>query len=83
MGNIAIRGVVLEKLCLCVPRVLHALFRIDILLAAIDTADEAKLEGVYATGQDIQRIGARVHKIKFRENTDRAAALRVDRACKL
>ncbi len=76
--DVAVRGVRAEEVVLRLMRVRERLLRVDVCLRAVDDADEAQLERVHAPGQDVERVGARVHEIKFRKHADRTAALRID-----
>lgn len=81
--NIPVRGVALEELCFMVESVAQAFVRVDVLLAAVNDTDESELEGVDTAGEDVQGVGACVHQVEFREDTNCSAALWVHGACKL
>ena len=69
---------ILEELCFAFQRVAHAFFRVDILLTAVDDADEAQLQWIYTPGKYIQRVCTGIHKVKFCEYTNCAPALWID-----
>lgn len=83
MGDVAVAGVITEKVNLGEKLLAHGLVRVDVLLRAIYDADEAELEGVHATGEDVQRVGAGVHEVELGEHANRAPSLRVDVAREL
>jgi len=65
VGNIPVRRMVFEKLRLVVERILHALFRVDVLLATVDDTDETEFKRVNASGEDLKRVGAGIHEVEF------------------
>ncbi len=69
---------VAEVLRFAVQGILHAFLSVDILLATINNADKAKFEGIHATGEDVERVRARIHEVEFRQNANGATALWVD-----
>jgi hypothetical protein len=81
MGYIPIRGMTLEEIGFGLERVSHGFFRVDVLLAPVDEADETEFERVDASGEDVERVGAGVHEIEFGEDADGASALWIDGAC--
>jgi hypothetical protein len=83
MRNISIRGMIPEELGLRLECVMHGFVRVDILLAAVHDADEAKLEGIDATRENIKCVRAGVHQVELGEHANRAAALRVNGPRKL
>lgn len=74
---------ILEKLRFAIQRVAHAFFGVDVLLTAVDDADEAQLQWIYTPSEDIQRVRTGIHKIKFREYADCALSLWIDRTGEL
>jgi hypothetical protein len=71
-----------QILRLFLHRVRHGQALVDILLAPVDDSDEAELERVDATGEDVGSVRAGVHKVELGEDADRSEASRVDRAGK-
>ena len=76
--NITVSRMILEELCFAFQRVAHAFFGVDVLLTAVDDADEAQLQWIYTPSEDIQRVCAGIHKVKFCEYTNCALALWID-----
>ena len=68
----------LEELILALSCVLHALLRVDVLLATVDYTDKTELEGVHPSRKDVKGIRAGVHNIELGEHADSAPPLRVD-----
>ncbi|RUS20841.1 hypothetical protein BC937DRAFT_94231 [Endogone sp. FLAS-F59071] len=66
----------LEKIRLSLESIVHGFTGEDVLLRTVDDANEAKLEGVGATREDVESVSASVHEIEFGEDTDRATALK-------
>ena len=83
MRDVPICRMALEELALALPRILHALFQVDVLLAPVHHPDEAELERVNASGEYVEGVRAGVHKVELGENADGASSLRVDGPCKL
>lgn len=52
-----------EEFRLRFQSILHTFLCIDILLTPVDYTNETQLQGVNSAGQDIQRIGTRVHEV--------------------
>lgn len=69
---------ILEEICFAFQRVAHAFFGVDVLLTAVDDADEAQFQWIYTSSEDIQRVCTGIHKVKFCEYTNCALALRID-----
>ena len=76
--NISVRRMILKELRFTFQRVAHAFFGIDVLLTAVDNADEAQLQWIYTPCEDIQRVRTGIHKVKFCEYTNCAPALWID-----
>jgi hypothetical protein len=72
MGDVAVHRVISEKLFFFSPRVLHRHILHDVLLAPVDHADKAQLEGVCPPGEHVERVGPGVHEVEFREHAERA-----------
>lgn len=83
MGNVAVGKVFLEEPCLVGPGILHRALSVDVLLTSVYDADETEFEGVHATGEDVQGVGASIHEVEFGKDTDGALALGIDRTCEL
>ena len=67
-----------EELRFAVQRVAHTFFGVDVLLTAVDDADEAQLQWIYTPSEDIQRVCTGIHKVKFCEHSNCALALWID-----
>jgi hypothetical protein len=78
MGNVAIGRGLSEKRFFCLDRLLQTLIDGNILLTAIDGADEAKFQGINSSSQDFKCIRTMVHQIEFGEHTDRPLSHRVN-----
>jgi pentose-5-phosphate-3-epimerase len=81
--NITVGRMILEELRFAIQRVAHAFFRVDVLLTAVDDADEAQLQWIYTPSEDIQGVCTGIHKVKFCEYTNCAPALWIDGTGKL
>lgn len=68
MGDVAVHRVIPEELFFFSPRVLHRHILHDVLLAPVDHADKAQLEGVCPTGEHVERVGPGVHEVEFGEH---------------
>jgi hypothetical protein len=77
-GNVAVGRVVLEEISLGLKSILHRLVSLNILLRSVDHADETKLQRVNSTRENIQSIGAVIHKINLGQNSNGSSAKRVD-----
>lgn len=78
MGNVAISRGLPEERFLRLQSLFQTLVDRDILLTAIDGANESKFQGINSSGQDFKRIRAMVHQIEFCEHTDRPLSHRVN-----
>lgn len=78
--DVAVGGVVLEKVRLSLQSLLHGLVALDILLGSINHANEAQLQRVDASRQNIKGVCAVVHEINLCEDANGSAAERVDMA---
>ena len=78
MRDIPIRRMAPKEFLFGRESVGHVLLGVDVLLRAVHDADEAELERVDASGEDVERVRARVHEVELREHADRASALWVD-----
>jgi hypothetical protein len=67
-----------EELHLCVTGVSQGLADVDVLLGAVDDPDEAELERVHTSCEDVQCVGACVHQVELRQDANGAPALRVN-----
>ena len=76
--NITVCGMILEEFRFAFQRVAHAFFRVDVLLTAVDDADETQLQWIYTPSEDIQRVRTGIHKVQFCEYTNCALALWID-----
>ena len=81
--NVPIPWVRLEVLFFGSKGICHSLVLLYVCLAAVDNTNKAELEQVDATSQDVERVCALVHQVELGEYTNRATALRIDRASKL
>ena len=82
-SNVAVSGVVLEKVHFVVESLLHGLVALNVLLGAVDYTDEAQLQGVYTARENIECVRSMVHKIKLGQDADGPAAQGIDMAGKL
>jgi hypothetical protein len=78
MGNVAVSSGLPEKRFLRLQGFFQTLVDCDILLTAIDSSNEPKLQGIHSSGQDFKGIRAMVHQIEFCEYTDRPLPHRVN-----
>ena len=83
VGDIAVRRMVPEEVCLCLERLLHRLIPLDVLLGPIHDTNEAQLKGIHAARQYIQGVGAMVHQVDFCQHADSSPPQRVDMAGQL
>ena len=74
---------IVEKLRFALQRVAHAFFGVDVLLTAIDDTDEAQLQWIYTSSEDIQCICTCIHEVELSEYTNCAPALWIDGTGKL
>lgn len=68
-----------KELLLLLCCILHRQTNVDVLLRPVDDTDEAELERVDSTGQDVGRVRPLVHQVKLGEHADRPQPSRVDR----
>lgn len=78
MRNIPIHRVVLEKLLLLPPRILHWYLGHDILLTPVDDTNKAEFEGIGPAGENVQGICPGVHEVELCENAERTETSGVD-----
>ena len=78
MRNIPISRMILEKLGLRIPGIFHAFVCVNVLLAAVHATDEAEFEGVDTASKDVESVSACIHQVEFGQDSDCAAALRID-----
>ena len=81
--NITVSMMIVEKLRFALQRVAHAFFGVDVLLTAIDDTDEAQLQWIYTSSEDIQCICTCIHEVELSEYTNCAPALWIDGTGKL
>jgi hypothetical protein len=74
----AVSGMRAEELHFCVTGVSQGLANVDVLLGAVDDPDEAELERVHTSCEDVQCVGACIHQVELRQNANGAPALRVN-----
>lgn len=65
MRDIPITRMGPEKLCLAAYGLVHGFTGVYILLTPIDDTDEAELERVDPTGEDVKGVGTGVHQVEF------------------
>ena len=72
-----------EELGLGFEGVLHGLVALNILLRPVHDTDPAQLQGIDATGHDVQSIRTMIHEINLGEHTDGPPSQGVDMAGEL
>jgi hypothetical protein len=81
--HVPVCWVVSEEVALGLKSIGKRLPFLDIVLRSVDDTNEAKLEGVYAAGQNIHSICSMVHEIQLCEDTNSSLARGVDMASQL
>ena len=83
MSDIAVDRVIIEKVLLLLPSILHRHIRNDILLTSVDDTNEAELERIRATCQDIESVRAGIHEVELCQHAERSQTPRVNRTSEL
>jgi hypothetical protein len=79
--DMPVSGMVYKELLFAFKGVSHALLGVDISLTSVHDAYKSKFQGINATGENVQRIRARVHEVEFGEDTDGSPALWINGTC--
>ena len=69
---------ILDELRFAFQRVAMLFFGVDVMLTAVEYADDAQLQRIYTPSENIQRVCTGTHKVKFCEYTNCAPALWID-----
>ena len=77
-GELAVQRMARKELGLLLQAALDRLVGVDVLLAAVDDADEAEAQRVRAAGQNVECVGAAVHEVELGQHADRARSVGVD-----
>lgn len=76
--NISIRWMVLEEVGFGLEGILHGLVPLDILLRAVDNANESQLQGIDAARENIESVGTMIHQVNFGQDADSTSAERIN-----
>lgn len=77
-GDVAVGRVVLEKVHFVVESLLQGLVALDVLLRAVDNANEAQLQGVDTPRKNVERICSVIHQVKLGQDANGSAAQGID-----